>query len=84
MKIFRDVFVLRNAAGAAKENVSQVLFTQAVERSLDFRFAKGGDRIAIVLLIAGQRQRIECQRIVFRRRDLLFDQRAENADFGVG
>ena len=40
VQIVRDVFVLRDAAGAAIENISQVLFAQAVERLLDFTFGK--------------------------------------------
>lgn len=73
MKIFRHMFVLRHATGAAKENVGQILLAQAVERLLNFLFRKRADRTAIVLLIAGQRQSVEGQRIVLRRRDLLFD-----------
>src|SRR5947199_9613655 len=74
----------RHAAGAAVENVSEVLFTQTVERLFNLAFSKCGNRTTIVLLIARQRQRIQGQRIILRRRDLLFDQRAKDANLDVG
>src|SRR5438132_9592053 len=84
MKDFRyDMLEFRHAAGAAVENVSEILFPQTIERLLDLALGECRNRIAIVLLIARQRQRVECQWIIFRRRDLLFDQRAENTDFDV-
>src|SRR6266567_1785380 len=77
----RDMLKLWNAAGAAVENVSEILFAQAIERLFNLIFSEGGNRTTVVLLIARQRQPVECQRIIFRRRDLLFDQRAKDADF---
>lgn len=78
------MFEFRNAAGAAIKDVSEILFTQAVERLLDFSFSERGNRIAIILLVAGQSHCVERQWIVLRRRDLLFDQRAEDANFVRG
>ena len=40
-------------------------------------------RVAIVLLIAGIHQRVQRQRIVIRRRDVFFDQRAQYARLDV-
>src|SRR5438094_2919799 len=74
----------RHAAGATVENVSEIFFTQTVERLLDLVLAECRNRITVVLLIARQRQRVECQRIILRRRDLLFDQRAKDANLDVG
>ena len=84
VQVVGDVFVFRDAAGAAIEDISKILFAQAVEGLFDFGLAEHGDRIPIVLLVTGQGQRVERQRIILRRRDLLFDQRAEDADFVRG
>jgi len=80
----RDVLEFRHATRAAMKDISQVLIAQAVQRLLDFRFGERHYRIAIVLLIARRCQRIQRQRIIFRRRDLLFDERTKDADFYFG
>ena len=56
----RDVLKLWNAAGAAVENVSEILFAQAIEALFNLTFSEGGNRTTVVLLIARQRQRVEC------------------------
>jgi len=75
------MLVLGNAAGAAVKNVSQILAAKAVECLLHFALRQRGDRIAIVFLIAGQGQRVKSERVIFRRRDLFFNQRAQDASF---
>ena len=85
MKNFgHDVFELWHTAGAAVKDVCEVFLAQTIQRLLNFLFRKRGNRIAIILLIAGQCQRIECQRIILRRRDLFLDQRPEEANFDFG
>ena len=76
-----DVFVFRHAAGAAVKDVSQVLVAQTEQRAIDLAFSVSADRTAIVFLVARRRQRIQRERIILRCRDLLFDQRTEDADF---
>ena len=78
------MFVFRHAAGAAMKDIGEILFTQAVESVLNFAFSECRNRIAIVLLIAGERQRIKRQRIVFGCRNLLFDERTKDTNFVWG
>lgn len=79
-----DVLVFGHAAGAAMEDVREILFAQAVERAINFYLSQRHHRMAIVFLITRRRQRIEREGIVFRRRDLFFNQRTERADFVWG
>jgi hypothetical protein len=82
--LWRDVLEFRHAARAAVKDIREVLLAQTVERAFNFRFGERHHRIPIVLLITGRSQRVERQRIIFGRRDLFFDQRTEDADFGFG
>src|SRR5437879_12655851 len=59
----RDVLEFWDAAGAAVENVSEILFAQPVERLSNLAFSNCGNRTTIVLLIARQRQRIQGHRL---------------------
>ena len=78
------MFVFRNPAGAAVKDIGEVLLSQSVQRLINFAFRQCGHWIAIVLLIARRRQRVEGERIILRRRDLFFDQRAKDANFSFG
>ncbi len=51
-----DVFVLRNATGAAVKHVGQILLAQSFECAGNFVFRVCSDRVAIVLLVAGEGQ----------------------------
>jgi hypothetical protein len=52
------------------------------EGGADIGFGELGDGLAIVLLVAGVDGGVERERIVLRRGDLFFDERAEDAGFG--
>jgi len=78
-----DVFVFRDAAGAAVKHVSKILLAQTVKRVVYFVFGVGRNGIAIILLIARGDERVQRQGIILRRGDLFLDQRSEHADFNV-
>jgi hypothetical protein len=77
------VLVFRYAAGAAVKDVRKILFAQAFQSVRDLVLRIRGDRVAVVLLIASERQGVEREGIVFGCSDLLFNQRPENACFDV-
>jgi hypothetical protein len=78
-----DVFVLRDAAGAAVKNVSQVFLAQGFQCLRHFGFRVGCHRVAIVLLITCECQGIKCQWIILGRGDLLFYQASQHTHFNV-
>jgi hypothetical protein len=73
------VLVLRHAAARAVEDVGEVLLAQRFDGQLDRRLVVGDDGVAVVLLVAGGRQRVQGERVVLGRRDLLLDERPEHA-----
>ena len=78
------VLVLRHAAGAAVEDVREVLLAQTLERVSDLVFGVRRDGVAVVLLIAGKRERVESQWIVLGCGHLFLDQRPQDARLDVG
>ncbi len=68
------VLVLRHAAVAAVENVREILLAQALDRIGDVVLGIRRDRVAVVLLVARECQRVERQGIVLGRGHLFLDQ----------
>ena len=60
----------------------EALVAQQREGLLDHIFVVADHRLAARFLIAGVHQRVDGERVVFRRGDVFFEQRAEDADFG--
>jgi len=58
----------------------ELLVLQAIERAIDIALAQLHHRLAIRFLIARRDERVERQRVVLRRRQLLFHEGAEDAE----
>ena len=77
------VFVFGHPATAAMKNVTKTLLTQSLQSVGDSVFVICGYRIAVVLLITGNGQRVEGQGIVLRRSELLLNQGAEHSNLYI-
>ena len=82
--LLQAVLELRHAAVGAAGGSGEALFLQGRESVANCRFVERHHRLAIVLLIAGIDQRVQRERVVVRRGDVFFDQRAEDAGFDFG
>src|SRR5271166_1830786 len=67
----------------AGRRARQELLVQRAQSRTHSIFVEMHEWVAVGFLIAGVNQRIERQRIIFRRGDLFFDQRAEHPGFVV-
>ena len=75
----RHVLVLRHAALAPVEDVDEVLPPQRVYRLLDRPLVIVNRGVAVRDLVARVHQRVQRQRVVVGRRQLLLDERADDA-----
>lgn len=69
----QHVFVFGHAARAAVEDVDEIAIAQSFQSVGDGRLVVGDDGVATRFLIAGRDESIEGERVIFRRRQLLFD-----------
>src|SRR5258706_14201688 len=81
--LWHEVFVFGNTTVAAIEDVDEIFLAQAFYGFQHCRFVKRGYRVAIVFLVTGERQRVQSQGIILRRRYLFLDQTPEHSDFRV-
>lgn len=75
---------LGNATVSTAGRTGKTLFLKTGQGFADSTFIQIHYRITIVLLIARIQQRIQRQRIIIRRCDVFFNQRAEHASFDFG
>jgi len=76
------VLVLGHTAAKAAPFHDHVLAHQEVDQLLHLGFGERQHRIAVTFLVAGVGQRIDGQRVLIGRGDLLLDQAADHARFG--
>src|SRR6185295_6079520 len=75
--------VADDAAGVALDDGDEPREPHLIERALDDELLHLGHGVAVVLLIAGQHERVERQRVLLRRRPALLDERAEDPPRGL-
>ena len=71
----------RPAARTARE-AHELALAEPLDRGTDRRLVVGDDWIAVRRLVAGRPQRVQRERVGIRRRPLLLDHAAEDADLG--
>jgi hypothetical protein len=81
---FLDAVLVLGNAGVSADGAGEALGFEAVEGLADFGFVERGDRVAVVLLIAGVDQGVEGERVVLGGGDFFFDEGAEDAGFSWG
>ena len=75
--------VFRHTPLGRRDHAHQLLLAQTLKRVRDCLLVVSDYGVAVGNLIAGVDERVQSQRIVFRRRQLLLDERAEYAHFNV-
>ena len=81
-RLVEQVAVLGGAAGVAAGEPRPAPLAEAVERVADRGLVVVHDRVAVGRLVAGQAKGVEGERVGVRRRALLLEQAAEDAQLG--
>ena len=82
VELLRDaVTIFGDAIAATGHDGGEALGSQHFQRVLHGAVVKGDHRIAVRLLVASSDQGVERQRVIFRSRNVFFQQRAEHTHF---
>jgi hypothetical protein len=81
LRVAEQVLVLRHPAAESRLFEHQLAAHQAVHQRLHLALVELEHRVAVALLVAGVGQRVERQRVLVRRGDLLLDEAADHACF---
>ncbi len=79
--LLQVVLEFGHAAVGAADGAGEMVVFESVQGLADFGFVELHNWLSIVLLLQALTQCIERERVVLRRRDLFFDQRAQDAGF---